>query len=539
MKRRKAAAVFFAVSIALTAIFPLGGCAPQDTNESGLWITFNFNDDYYRSQFVFVDEDGLVEDAPRNPVRTGYDFVGWTTQKDGGTMISFPYTITESTTLYAQWEKQKCNVFFDWNCDDVQAEAITIEKYYGDTLLEREVPAENAIPERDGYDFWYWSANPEGTTRAVFPCVIEQKEKNYYATWIGEDISLYTITLHVNYEGGEDPQPLEVVEGQSVNLPALTRPGYDFSGWAAAPEGSDVLASPYTPAGNIELYAQWERKTVIVNFYNNFDSAESKIFKSENVYGGDEVTAPSEIPERPGYKFLGWYGTETGGTVVQFPQVITRRTNYYAHWQSEAVETNIFDAEFTYIDPTKQYPGYSGNATGYGIIVGDSKGVMNADTQREKGFESDMSDDYYVSFMYEYGATVRFVIYSDKAVKGAQLTASLAVEFEKTVTFTPSGEASYTINVNGTALNYGSIEFNNYPDVGSGLYACAFRAFTLGNIDLKAGENIIEFVTTNHRQMGGMLGASAPMIDSITIDNLSGAKLSWKPEYDNIRNRKG
>ena len=38
------------------------------------------------------------------PVRTGYEFLGWYTQKTGGTKITESYVFETDTTVYAQWK---------------------------------------------------------------------------------------------------------------------------------------------------------------------------------------------------------------------------------------------------------------------------------------------------------------------------------------------------------------------------------------------------------------------------------------------------
>jgi uncharacterized repeat protein (TIGR02543 family) len=61
-----------------------------------------------------------------------------------------------------------------------------------------------------------------------------------------------------NAEGGGAVSSLSGLDGTAVSLPsAPTYAGYTFDGWFTAPSGGTSLASPYTLAGSVTLYAQW------------------------------------------------------------------------------------------------------------------------------------------------------------------------------------------------------------------------------------------------------------------------------------------
>ena len=55
------------------------------------------------SQKVKEYENVVFPDEP--PIRKGYSFIGWTTEKEGGWLIQSEYCVFEDITLYAQWEK--------------------------------------------------------------------------------------------------------------------------------------------------------------------------------------------------------------------------------------------------------------------------------------------------------------------------------------------------------------------------------------------------------------------------------------------------
>lgn len=66
----------------------------------------------------------------------------------------------------------------------------------------------------------------------------------------------YTVTF--NSEGGSTWPPETCNAGQSVLTDLLpVRSGYTFTGWFTAPTGGSQVTSPFTPTGNVTLYAQW------------------------------------------------------------------------------------------------------------------------------------------------------------------------------------------------------------------------------------------------------------------------------------------
>jgi uncharacterized repeat protein (TIGR02543 family) len=56
--------------------------------------------------------------------------------------------------------------------------------------------------------------------------------------------------------------PIEVTAGESTALPDPTdrweKSGYTFAGWAESAESTTAVDDPYTPAGDVTLYAIWQ-----------------------------------------------------------------------------------------------------------------------------------------------------------------------------------------------------------------------------------------------------------------------------------------
>lgn len=69
------------------------------------YYTVIFDNNFYGSgeDVTLQVEENSPASKPRDPRRTGYEFVGWFTEADGGQEYDFNTAVTESTTVYAHW----------------------------------------------------------------------------------------------------------------------------------------------------------------------------------------------------------------------------------------------------------------------------------------------------------------------------------------------------------------------------------------------------------------------------------------------------
>lgn len=527
----KKAKRFIAVPLAVVSLFAFSvtGCNPTEVpEEDEATVIFDYNDNSSRPYSVNVGESESI-DEPTEPVRTGYTFLYWQTSADGGNKVEFPYTPDgDVTTLYAHWEAQICEVTFDYNYDGAP-ETMVEQVEYGNTVEKPEDPV------RNGYSFYFWQTKADGGSQISFPYTVKN-DVTLYARWGQGD--MYIISFNANYEGGiVDAEPLEIIPGNTVSktkMPTLSRIGYTFKGWAESADSTTVISYPYKPTATVTLYAVWVQDTYTVVFANNYVDASASIYTSVSVTGGESVTAPETDPIRDNYSFVGWYTSMLGGNIIEFPYTPTKSTRLYAHWKSDAVTTNTFDAEFTEIDPTKVHYGYSGSVTGTGIII-EEDGANSHSEEYPLNSSVASHTGHYISYLYAYGDTLTFVINSSEAVSGVTLIASLTTEIATNLTIGPTGENSFQFIVNGAEINYSPITFTGTKP-SAGTYKGTFSEYTIStNISLNAGENIIQLVTNNTNGSGmggGTLRAVAPMVDYIRL--VTTATLSWSPVYDNL-----
>lgn len=508
-----------------------GACvdSPQTYEEEGNVITFDYNDGFSRPYTVIVDDSDSAEE-PETPLREGYKFIGWTTEKDGGTAIEFPYTPSGDQTLYAAWEAEKYNVVFNFD--------------YDNNIVEQQCEYDSQInapeaPEREGWTLYEWRINSSDGAVAHFPYTVK-RDVTFYANWTNNS-DIITVQFDFGYQPADPVEPIEpltLISGESIrnsDLPEPERNGYTLEGWSLTP-GGEPVDMPFRPDGNCTLYAVWEEVTYTVVFWTNYVD-NNVMFDTKTAVGGGAIEAPEEEPVREGYIFDGWYGSAKGGERIEFPYTPSDDTRIYAHWKHTPVETNIFQAEYVEFDSNELFPGYSGENRGDDIIVqASSAGVLvDNDYPLSNAQQAVGHQGFVVSYLYKRGATLTFVINSSEDVQNASLKVNVGIESQQSATFGPTGLNAWKVSVNGQSLNYTPFTLSISGPVVAGSSRSDFTLVTLGNISLKKGENIIQLVTDNDNAViGGTTRANAPMVDYIRIDNYGSAVLSWSPVYDNL-----
>ena len=550
IRRRVVAAVLASVMVLPVA---LSACGPKKQGDGDEWtITLNYNDGVSRNSYIYVDKENGAVKQPDNPVREGFTFDGWYTSAEGGEEVNISTLTNADATVYAHWAKASYTVSFDCNYGAGEIyETATVE--YGG-----KVTAPETNPEREGYVFSYWSPTADGTVAVDFNTYIVKRDVTLYAKWRDANIVMYNVTLDYN-NGTEEKAVYEVEQGGKIsksNANKATRKGYTLIGYAenaeAQPSDAGIIKIddfPYTPTSSCTLYAVWEKTLYTASFrYNYYDnpkdaSNNGAVYERKDYYYQDTLNAPETDPVRQGYIFEGWYTLATNKSVkVEFPMTAgDSSANYYAHWKSEDVYTDILDAEYTDFDPTVTWPGYSGGASGNNCIIGaDVDGVrvdkypMNSQRPAHKGF--------YVTFQYAKGLGLTFEFYVTETITGASLIANWGVELAgdpgqaNYMTFGPSGENAYEIALDGTPLNYTPANVGGEDAQVGGQFKSHFKEFTLmTGLTLTAGKHTITMIPRNDNDaFGGVLASVAPMTDYIRFAYGGTGKLYWNPVYDNL-----
>lgn len=531
---------------------------------------------------VRVDSGKSVSKPSPDPIRSGYDFLGWYENAEGtGSSYDFTKPITKQNfTLYAKWSVT------------IVYKAVTFQFMDGRTDVVVQVPfgekvAEPNQPNRDGHRFDGWYMDSEMSSVFNFDTLVEDPF-TLYAKWI----KVYQVTFNYNYEAA----PANVVQtvdalGEANEPTIPTRENFTFAGWFI----DSNFSTPYqfdAVTQDLTLYAKWIDNTSStsfkVEFVYNYPGAPANVIQNvieggvatqlnttrENyrflgwyidnetfnqrfylttpitedlvlyakwvkvyqlsynynyqgainpqpvlVNEGDAITVPQN-PSRIGFTFAGWSSQSTGLIGYDFTAGIHENTTVYAQWS----KVNVFEAE--HLDFSNFYGwGFSGNATGTDAIVADPTGVSQASNGR------------FVTYLYGKDITLTFDIYADRDVDNVVLTLRLSgevkdffIQSHKTPGVMEQ-EPVYTIKVNNQTIHYEKIYFTNVPSQSENTLL-PFQDFVISiNIHLVKGKNTIQLITDNELLMGGTMGATAPMIDCLKLTTY--AILTWTPKLDN------
>ena len=229
-----------------------------------------------------TNDDGKLAKLPKEPTRTDYKFLRWTTST--GTEVTTDLVFNSNATIYAQWQKadggaddQTYTISFDLNYPDAPAAPAAISTDSNHKLTQ-------SLPTvtREGYTFdgWYTEDMVKVSNDTLFYASVTLK-----AQWtkLSDTPKTFTITLDAN--GGTLSGAATVTTnagGKLDNLPAApTREGYSFDGWFTAASGGKKvdLQSPFEKDSTI--YAHWTK-----NGGTPSDEDEYRIYAPSSVTGG-------------------------------------------------------------------------------------------------------------------------------------------------------------------------------------------------------------------------------------------------------------
>lgn len=276
------------------------------------------------------------------PVRDGYDFQGWF-ENSGCTgeavKATDKFEKTTNITLYAKWSGNAYQVYLDENYQGGAVSSIGIN--YGDTYAS--LP--DLSSKRTGWKFLGWFEDREcsGTAIKATDKFLKTTDITLYAGW--EQIA-YKITLESN--GGTKYDQITIHYGEPYGaLPTPEKTGYGFGGWYLDKECRVNRISSTTvfdKTENVTLYADWltNQYTLMVNL--NYPGA--KIIPYLIEYG--QEYGDIEVPNRPGFKFLGWYDNpECTGTVIKPTDkyLLTQDSTIYAKWEGTKYTVTFKDQD--------------------------------------------------------------------------------------------------------------------------------------------------------------------------------------------------
>ena len=216
--------------------------------------------------------------------KENYTFAGWATSQNGEVVYTDAKEVKNLTTanngevtLYAVWtENDSYNVVYDNNYDS-QVPSDPQKVYLGVNYTIK-----SETPSREGYTFVGWNTNKSATEAQYSP---NQEVEGGIGQTKDQTVTLYAIWQANKYvvifdknaasaTGSMENQEWTYDSEFALNKNTYSNPGYIFKGWAKEPEGevvyqdgatiSDNFGNRARIAGNVTLYAKWEKQTSVV-----------------------------------------------------------------------------------------------------------------------------------------------------------------------------------------------------------------------------------------------------------------------------------
>ena len=328
-----------------------------------------------------TDTDGIAR-LPLQPTREGYDFLGWSYDRDGNDPVDFTKAIVAGSghaTVYAQWKQNnEKTVLYVANGGAFADGNETMEGVTDSDGVARQPLA----PTREGYTFTGWTYDAAGTEPVDFtkPIPGGGQHVTFFAQWAelanNEKDVLYVANGGVFADGNETLQGVTDGDGVARQPLAPTREGYTFAGWTYDRDGNDPVdfSKPLVGGGDhATLFAQWnmvvEDNSIDVLYVANggtfFDGNETL----QGVTDGDGVARQPLAPTREGYTFAGWTYDRDGNDPVDFSKPLVGGGDHatlFAQWNM-VVEDNSIDVLYVANGGTF----FDGNETLQGVTDGD------------------------------------------------------------------------------------------------------------------------------------------------------------------------
>ncbi|MDR2828443.1 MAG: InlB B-repeat-containing protein [Acholeplasmatales bacterium] len=219
---------------------------------------------------------GASVNAPAEPTKTGYDFIGWYE-----TSPSLLYTFTTmpigGVALHASWDAHTYTVVY--NSNKPASATGTVTGTTSSSVHTYDV-SKNLTANGYalvGYTFTGWATTAAGAkayneAQAVTNLAADGTY-NLYAVW---EANTYTVTYDNNGGTGEIASATATYDSDFTlsNGSSFSKTGYTLTGWATSAEGAKVYNleeafEPYLLTAGLDLYAVWTVWQVTITYQGN------------------------------------------------------------------------------------------------------------------------------------------------------------------------------------------------------------------------------------------------------------------------------
>ncbi len=257
---------------------------------------------------TYTIEDGAISYPGSSDVtRSGYKFLGWA-DEDGNIVFGQGLGCLGDKTFTARWSALTYSI--SYSSPSIDAKGLSSVDYGANpTSYTVEGGAiQLAEPKANGYRFLGWKLNGSALADGRIPAGTVGNLA-LEATW--EPIT-YTVTFDPAGGSVGTAKMTYTVEDGAISYPdsaSVTRPGYDFLGWADG-DGNAVSGQAAGSTGDRALTARWGVLTYSISYSS--PSVDSKGVSAVD-YGANPTSYTVEggaiqlaEPKANGYRFLGW-----------------------------------------------------------------------------------------------------------------------------------------------------------------------------------------------------------------------------------------
>ena len=269
---------------------------------------------------------------PASPVKAGYVFGGWFTEKNGaGQVFTAESTCSGDATVYAKWIPRSFTVSF-------KTEGSSSASVYSSATVTYPATCVSALPSapvKTGYIFGGWWTKENGGGNEFKVTTAVSSDTTVFAKW---NTYSYTVTFDGQDASTEASPAVKTVASPATSVGSLpvspNKTGYTFSGWYTQENGlGDLFTAATLITSDKTVYAKWTPISYIVTYDVGTSSVPEVHLTKTVTYPETTVGSLPSAPAKTGYLFGGWFTGENGaGTEFTSEHTITTNSLVYAYW---------------------------------------------------------------------------------------------------------------------------------------------------------------------------------------------------------------
>lgn len=213
--------------------------ASWNTNQYGTGTTYQPGGSYTAnaSATLYAQWDYATVGSLPTPTNGNEEFLGWWTQRDGGSRVQESYVFNTDITIYAHWS---VTVTFDANGgtlnigDGIERTTYEVKKVGDDPVpIPESYTCYKGVDDPNSSMYWEfkgWSSNKSASSPQYLPGseYTGNASITLYAVYVGPT---FTVTFEDGYSGKVLKTETVAYGGNATPPPNPTRPGYRFYGW--------------------------------------------------------------------------------------------------------------------------------------------------------------------------------------------------------------------------------------------------------------------------------------------------------------------